>query len=111
MNYKASHFLQTKPVNEKSACSDLNATKKVPIYPEMTVSRSESRHASLGELVTKGGIGNASGRKDPFHAAGHPATFIKFIQTVSNLKLQLRITCSTGSVVYSFGDEKSFNMQ
>lgn len=98
MNYKASHFLQTEPVNEKSACNDLDATKKVPIRSEMMLSCSESRHASLGELVTKGGIGHASGRKDPFHAAGQPATFIKFIQTVSNLqvqtKLQLRITCS-----------------
>lgn len=98
MNYKDSHFLQTKLVNEKSACNDLDATTKVPIRSEMMINCSESCHASLGELVTKVGIGDASGRKDPFNAASHPATFIKFIQTVSNLKvqtkLQLRITCS-----------------
>lgn len=98
MNYKASHFLQTNLVNEKSACNDLDATTKVPIRSEMMTNCSESRHSSLGELVTKVGIADASGRKDPLNAAGHPATFIKFIQTVSNLKiqtkLQLRITCS-----------------
>lgn len=98
MNYKASHFLRTKLVNEKSAWTDLDTSKKVPTHSEMTINLSESRHASLGELVRKGGIGEASGRKDSFHAAAHPATFLKFIQTVSNVKvqtkLQLRLTCS-----------------
>lgn len=77
--------------NEKSACNDLDATTKVPIRSEMMINRSESRHSSLGELVTKVGIADASGRKDPLNAAGHPATFIKFIQTVSNLKIQTKL--------------------
>lgn len=88
MNCKVSHFLQTEPVNEKSACNNLDTTKKVPVRSERMVSLFESRHTSLGERVTEGGNGDANGRKDPVHAAGHPATFIKFIQTVSNLKVQ-----------------------
>lgn len=91
MNYKASDFLQTKLLNEKTACNDLDATKKVPVCSEVMFSRFESRHALLGELATEGGIGCASGRKDLFHAAGHPATFITFIQSVSNLKVPTKL--------------------
>lgn len=43
------------------------------------VTSSESRHASLGELVTKEGIGDASGRKDPVRSAVQPVTVTKFI--------------------------------
>lgn len=103
MNYKASHFLRTEPVNEKSACKDLDATKKkVPLRSEMMVSRSECRHAPLGALVRKGGIGDASGRKDPFRAALCPETFTKLILSVWNLKAQIKfemqITCSPAGV-------------
>lgn len=76
--------------------------KKVPLRSEMMVSRSECRHAPLGALVRKGGIGDASGRKDPFRAALCPATFIKLILSVWNLKAQVKfkmqITCSPAGV-------------
>lgn len=65
----------------------------------MIVTRSESRHASLGELVTKEGIGDASGRKGPVHAAVQPVIFTKFFllifreksRTVSDLQVSTKL--------------------
>lgn len=53
----------------------------------MMVTLSESRHASLGELVTKEGTGDASGRKDPVQSSQQQSPSLFFWYLEKNLGL------------------------